>query len=289
MTQRELEARLADRLDDLNGVRRVVMIQCVGSRDDTGSGLRSCSRICCAQAVKNALAIKDRAPGVEVSVLYRDVRTPGLQELAYQQARQRGVRFLRYETSARPALRATDGGFAVETVEPLLDRPVSLPADWVVLSVGVQPPAQADLARTLGVPLDPEGFFKAAHVKMRPLDLPRLGTYTCGLAVGPCSLPESVAQGQAAAMRAAAFLTRPPAVSTSGVAVNDRLCSGCGLCVEECPYAARIVDAASGKARVIEELCLGCGACAAVCRNGATRQIGHEKARVMAAIDAAFT
>jgi heterodisulfide reductase subunit A2 len=286
LTQRELEARLADQPDALENVRRVVMIQCVESR---AAGQRPCSRICCVQAVKNALAIKDRAPGIEVFVLYRDVRTPGLQELAYQQARQRGVRFLRYEPSARPALRSRNGALILNVTDPLLGRPLELSADWVVLSVGVQASGQAELAQTLGVPLDADGFFKEAHLKMRPLDLPRPGMYACGLAHGPCSLPESIAQGQAAAMRAAAYLAHEVLASATGVAVNDRLCCGCGLCVEECPYGARFLDRASGKAHVIEHLCLGCGACAVICRNGATQQTGHEKARVMAAIDAAFT
>ena len=178
----------------------------------------------------------------------------------------------------------------VETTEPILEQSVTLDADWVVLSTGIAPLESENekLARLLGVSLDADGFFQESHPKMRPLDFTRPGLYLCGLAHGPCSLPESIAQGEAAAMRAAAFLAQgalQPA--ETAVAVSDRLCCGCGLCVKECPYGARFLDVETGKARVIETLCLGCGACAVVCRNAATQQHGYEKARVMAAIEAA--
>jgi heterodisulfide reductase subunit A len=213
---------------------------------------------------------------------------PGFQELAYLEARELGVAFHRYEVSGYPVVRSGESSLQVETAEPILGRKVVLDADWVVLSVGVDG-ANEDLARVLGVPLDADGFFEESHPKMRPLDFTRPGLYVCGLALGPCSLPESVAQGEGAAMRAAAFLARRVLMpKETVVGVNDRLCCGCGLCVAECPYGARFLDIETGKARVVETMCLGCGACAVVCRNNATQQHGYEKARVLSAIEMAL-
>ena len=285
LTQRALEHRLAENPDALRDANHIVMIQCVESRDETRP---YCSRICCGQAIKNALMVKRLSPQTEVHVLYRDMRTPGFQELAYLKARQLGVMFHRYEPSDKPVVCPTGPGLQVETEEPILGRKIILDADWIVLSAGVDG-LNEDLAHMLGVPLDADGFFKESHPKMRPLDFTRPGLYVCGLAHGPCSLPESIAQGDAAAMRAAVFLAqRVLQPKETVVAVNDRLCSGCGLCVSECPYGARFLDAETGKARVIEALCLGCGACAVICRNNATQQHGYEKARVMSAIETAL-
>ena len=287
LTQRDLEHRLAENPDALRETSSVVMIQCVESRDETRP---YCSRICCGQAIKNALMIKRLSPETKVHILYRDMRTRGFQELAYQEARQLGVAFHRYELSDKPVVRLTGSGLQVETAEPVLGlgRKVVLNADWVVLSVGVAG-LNEDLAHGLGVPLDTDGFFEESHPKMRPLDFTRPGLYLCGLAHGPCTLAESIAQGEAAAMRAAVFLTqRVLQPKETVVAVNDRLCCGCGLCVTECPYGARLLDAETGKAHVIETLCLGCGACAVICRNNATQQHGYEKARVMSAIEIAL-
>jgi len=287
LTQRDLEHRLSENPDALRDITCVVMIQCVESRDETRP---YCSRICCGQAIKNALMVKRLSPQTEVHVLYRDMRTRGFQELAYQEARQLGVAFHHYELPDKPVVRLTGSGLQVETSEPVLGlgRKVTLNADWVVLSVGVAG-LNEDLAHVLGVPLDTDGFFEESHPKMRPLDFTRPGLYACGLAHAPCSLPESIAQGEAAAMRAAVFLTqRVLQPKETVVAVNDRLCSGCGLCVSECPYGARFLDAETGKAHVIAPLCLGCGACAVICRNNATQQHGYEKARVMSAIEIAL-
>lgn len=281
-TQRELEQWPAEKWC---GVDCVVMIQCAGSRD---ADRPYCSRICCSHAVKNALEIKRRSPETAVHILYRDVRTPGLQELAYQEARQAGVAFHRYEPPNSPSVRREGERLTVEFIEAMLGETIRIVADRVVLSTGIDG-HNRDLAQALGVPLDANGFFREAHAKLRPLDFARPGIYACGLAHAPCSLPESIAQGEAAAMRAAVFLSAGALRPTeTGVAINERLCSGCGLCVAECPYGARFLDTERGIAQVIEALCLGCGACAVVCRNNATQQRGYEKARVIAALEAAL-
>lgn len=290
MTQRELEWRLTDQPASIPVAGRVVMIQCVESRD---ANRPYCSRICCPQAIKNALAIKRLSPQTDVVILYRDIRTPGLDELRYQEARQAGVLFLRYDQPDEVAVHVTTSGLQVELVEAVLAAKVRLVANWVVLSTGVEA-ANEELAQRLGLPIDTDGFFAEAHGKMRPLDFSRPGFYLCGLSRRPCTLAESMAQGEAAAARAALFLAQTTQFAArrrhiaSQAVVNERLCSGCGLCVRECPYGARLINAETLKAHVIEALCLGCGACAAVCRNNASQQRSYEKARILSVLEAAL-
>ena len=284
LTQRELEEQVA--AGTLARARRVVMIQCVGSREAERS---YCSRVCCTQAVKNALKLKALRPEVEVYVLYREMRTYGFREAHYQAAREAGVVFLRYELERKPRVEAAGGGLRVSLVEPVTGQPLEVEADLVVLSVGVAAEAGAELAERLGVRLNGDGFFQEEHPKMKPLDLERAGMYVAGLAHSPRFVAEAVAQGQGAAMRAAAYLA-PGEVreQPASVWVNERLCSYCGLCVEACPYGARLMDEEARVAQVDYGLCQGCGVCAVVCPNKATQQKAFEQKQLMAAIDMAF-
>jgi heterodisulfide reductase subunit A len=284
LTQRELEAQIAD--GTLATVQRVVMIQCAGSREP---GRPYCSRVCCTQAIKNALKLKALRPEVEVYVLYREVRTYGFREASYQAARDAGVVFLRYELPGKPEVSANGRGLRVALVEPVTGQPLTLEADLLILSVGIEAEDGRQLAGVLGVELNGDGFFQEEHAKMKPLDLGRGGIYVAGLAHSPRFLEESIAQGQGAAMRAAAFLApgevrdRPTAVW-----VNERLCSFCGLCVEACPYGARVMNYDTRVADVDYALCQGCGVCAMVCPNKATLQKTFEHRQLMAAIDTAL-
>ena len=284
LTQRELETQIAD--GTLATVQRVVMIQCAGSREP---GRPYCSRVCCTQAVKNALKLKEMRPEVEVYVLYREVRTYGFREASYQAARDAGVVFLRYELPDKPQVSANGRGLAVHLVEPVTGQPLTLDADLLILSVGIDAGEERQLAAVLDVELNGDGFFLEEHAKMKPLDLRRGGIYVAGLAHSPRFLEESIAQGQGAAMRAAAFLApgevgdRPTAVW-----VNERLCSFCGLCVEACPYGARVMNYDTRVADVEYALCQGCGVCAVVCPNKATLQKAFEHRQLMAAIDMAL-
>jgi len=232
LTQRELEEQIA--AGTLATVRSVVMIQCVGSREPERP---YCSRVCCTQAVKNALKLKEIRPGAEVYVLYREVRTYGFREAAYQAAREAGVVFVRYELGGKPEVEARSGAASlqVRVVEPVTGQPLELDADLLVLSVGVEAAEGGGLAGVLGVERNGDGFYQEEQAKMKPLDLGG-GKYVAGLAHSPRFLGEAIAQGQGAAMRAAAFLA-PGVVGerATSVWVNERLCSFCGLCVEACP------------------------------------------------------
>jgi heterodisulfide reductase subunit A len=288
LTQRELEQQIANGIVATAGT--VVMVQCVGSREPAGSGggRPYCSRVCCSQAVKNALKLKEMKPELAVYVLYREVRTYGFREAAYQAARDAGVVFLRYELPNKPRVRAESGGLRVSLTEPVTGQGVELKADLLVLSVGIDAEEERALAETLGVDLNGDGFFLEEHPKMKPLDLGK-GMFVAGLAHSPRFLEETIAQGQGAAMRAAAFLA--PEVVTeraTSVWVNERLCSFCGLCVEACPFEARVMNYDTRVADVDYALCQGCGVCAVVCPNKATLQKTFEQKQLMAAIDMAL-
>ncbi len=287
LTQRELEGQIAE--GTLATVRRVVMIQCVGSREP---GRPYCSRVCCTQAVKNALKLKELEAELEVYVLYREVRTYGFREAWYQAARDAGVVFVRYEVEGgggtKPRVEAGGKELRVVVREPVTGQPLELTADLVVLSTGIEAEEEEELAGVLGVEVDEYGFFEEEQAKMKPLDA-KGGVYLAGLAHSPRFLEETIVQAQGAAMRAAAYLAVGEREErATSVWVNERLCSFCGLCVEACPYEARVMNYEERVAEVDYGLCQGCGVCAMVCPNKATLQKAFEHKQLMATIDMAL-
>jgi heterodisulfide reductase subunit A-like polyferredoxin len=290
LTQRDLEERLQDPAfaQALAG-RRLTMIQCVGSREE---GRPYCSRVCCTEAIKNALTIKRLTPDAKVTILYRDIRSYGFREDLYRQARSQGVVFLEYDEDRKPEVAPLgDGRLQVKVAVQPEDEVVALPSDWIVLSAGIEPePGNAALAQLLKVSLNETGFFLEAHVKLRPVDFAAEGVFLAGLAHSPRAIDETIAQAQAAAVRAAALLSKPRLEATPIVAsVNPRLCSACGICVEVCPYGARVLEPGAKHAEVISVLCQGCGACVAACPNKASQQKGFELGQVFGMIEAALS
>ncbi|MBN1287693.1 MAG: FAD-dependent oxidoreductase [Anaerolineae bacterium] len=278
------------------GVRAVAMIQCVGSRDDEHP---YCSRICCTEAIKNALHLKALDPDAQVYILYRDIRTYGFHEELYTEARRRGVIFLQYDPEQPPEVALTPGPspsgrgetLRVTVNEQPSGAPVTLRVDRVVLSAGISPDVESNdtLAKLLKVPLTEDGFFLEAHVKLRPLDFAAEGIYLAGLAHSPRNIDEAMAQARGAAMRAAALLSKAELESQPLVAsVNPRLCAACGVCVEVCPYGARVLDDTAPYAQVVEVLCQGCGACVVACPNKASQQRGFTAAQILDMADMAL-
>lgn len=287
LTQRELELRVldGDERSAISDLRSVVMIQCVGSREPERP---YCSRVCCTKALVNALALKEQNPALNVFVLYREMRAYGFREDAYRRAREKGVVFMRYELEHKPQVSAGDGGLRVRTIEPITGREVTIPADLLVLSNGIAPNDNAALAQALGVELDGNGFFREEHPKMRPLDFAQRGIFVCGLAHSPRAVDETIAMARGAAVRAASLLAPGRVEARPTIAyVNTRLCSACGLCVEACPYSARLLEPGALYAEVLETVCQGCGVCAMVCPNKATRQVGFDYERVFGMLDVA--
>jgi heterodisulfide reductase subunit A len=267
MTQVEFEQMLAAR--DVEA-ENVVMIQCVGSRDDDRP---YCSRLCCAHAIRNALRFKELRPRANVFVLYRDVRTYGFREKYYRLARERGVRFVRYEPERKPVVSVREGKLRVEVWDPILERTLAIDCDRLVLSTAIVPRRDGqELAQMLKVPLNQDRFFLEAHLKLRPVDFATDGVFLCGLAHAPKTLDETIAQATAAASRATTILAKDELPLESAISeVIDANCDGCAYCIDPCPYHALtlIEYMASGAIKKTvetnEALCKGCGVCQATC------------------------
>jgi heterodisulfide reductase subunit A-like polyferredoxin len=227
MTQIELGKRLEERgADDL---QHVVMIQCVGSRNED---FPNCSRICCQSAVKNALHIKEINPETEVYVLYRDIRTYGELEYFYREARRQGVHFFRFDKDEPPRVEATEDGLIVTFMERILQKDVRLRGDLLALSAGMRPADTEELASIMKLPRNEDDYFMEAHVKLRPVDMANEGIYVCGTAHGPKLISETVAQAMAASSRAATFLSQSEVtLSVVTARVDQERCASCLVCV----------------------------------------------------------
>jgi heterodisulfide reductase subunit A len=277
ITQRELQQGLASGEIKPKEIRSAVMIQCVGSRDREHPW---CSRFCCTEALENALLLKEKNPAIEIFVLLRDMMTYGFRESIYSQARDAGVIFLRYEAREEIQVQGTDR-------LKVIFQELKLDCDLLVLSTGVIPNREnSSLAELFGLELTEDGFFKEAEPKFRPVDALREGIYLCGGAHSPRSWQEVILQAEAAAERALVLLEQERLVTPNVVSqVHERRCSGCGLCVEACPYGARIFDEEQMVAVVKEALCQGCGVCTSICPNGAAFLQGFTEDQIMAMIE----
>jgi heterodisulfide reductase subunit A len=299
VTQQELECLMAQ-ANLPSPISCVVMIQCVGARDETRS---YCGRTCCLTAMKNAMLLKEQDPGIEVYILYRDIEVHGTHfEDYYAQARDLGIIFTRYTPDDPP--HAESGRVIV--YDDLLGARLAIPYDLMVLSTPMVPrPGARQLARILKVPVDEHGFFLEAHVKLRPLDFATDGVYLCGSAHWPAHLDEVISQAYGAAARAATVLSKDQ-IRASGVVarVDEYLCRGCKRCAEVCEFGAiEFVDRERGggffgyaadKARTVQTvaqvnpvLCKGCGACAVVCPTCAMHASHFSSEQVTAMIQAA--
>jgi heterodisulfide reductase subunit A len=279
ITQRDFEALLADAHESVNP-QSVVMIQCVGSRDDERD---YCSRVCCSNALKNAIALKEASPKTAVYVLFRDIRSYGLRERYYRKAREMGVVFVRYDRDVKPDVRQSGNDLIVKVRDAILGSNIELRPDLLVLSAGiVANPDNKRLSQLLKVPLEDNGYFLEAHVKLRPVDFATDGVFVCGLAHYPKDIGETIAQARAAAARAATVLAKD-ALETEGkiAGIRQDLCCGCGACVAACAYSAIELDPVKNVAVVNETLCKGCGACAASCRSNAVDLNGFENEQIL--------
>jgi heterodisulfide reductase subunit A len=287
LTQHELEEKLAK--GDFNA-KMVAMIQCVGSRNHERP---NCSRICCGQAVKNALKIKELNPETDVYVLYKDMRTFGFMEDYYREASDQGVIFIRYDDETKPEVAQENGKLRVTAWEPVLKTWIPIEPDLLVLSVATIPnPDNERLAGMLKVPLTKDKFFLEAHMKLRPVDFATDGIFLCGMAHSPKFIDESISQACAAAARAATVLSKTALEMEGSIAsVDKELCSGCEICVSVCPYNAIEMGENNGKpvAKVLEALCKGCGVCGSTCPTKAIT-LGHfTNEQILAQVKAVLT
>lgn len=287
VTQKELEKMIAHSPDSFSpasgGVKSIAMIQCVGSRDDKHP---YCSRICCSHAIKNALRLKEINPLIDIYILYRDIRTYGLMEKYYLEAREKGVIFIRYEKDKKPDVSIKDGSIKLSHIDPFSKEEITLSPDYLVLSTGMVPNGSKELSQKLKVPLNSDGFFIEAHPKIRPLDFTTEGMYLCGTAHSPRHVEEAIVQANGAAIRAITLLSKDKIETRAEIAkVNEKRCVGCGICVMVCPYGAREIDPEKNIAKVYEVLCQGCGACAIACPSGATELECFNKKQILQMIE----
>jgi heterodisulfide reductase subunit A len=286
LTQRELEKKLnSTKPEEIQNGVTYVMIQCVESRDHDRP---YCSRICCLQALKNAIKLKDLNPRSEIFILYRDMMTYGFKEKYYKDARERGIMFLQYNEDRKPEVNM-ENKMVVKTYEPMMQEVLEIPTDYLILSTGLKPRSEnEEIAKMLKVPLNADGFFLEAHVKLRPVDFSTEGMFVAGTCHSPKFIKESISQAYAAASRAGTLLSQNKYKTEANISsVNEELCSGCGLCISVCPYSA--IELEEGKAKINEVLCKGCGSCAAVCPSGAMEQKGFKNNQLYAMIDVYFS
>ncbi len=271
----------------LSGANQAVFIHCVGSRIPERP---YCSRVCCTHAIDQALKLKELNPDMDVIMLYRDIRTYGQREKLYQEARAKGVLFVRYDLDHLPKVGEENGGLLVQAHDPVLDMDVRFNPDFLVLASAVRPRDDVGgLAKLFKCALSEDNFMLEAHMKLRPVDFATDGVYLAGLCHYPKPMDEAIAQAQAAAARAATVLSRDEVPAESVTAeVDTRKCTGCGVCVRICPYHAVSPDPALRVAVVDTGLCKGCGACVAGCRSDAItlKNMGNEQ--ILAAVDAAM-
>ncbi|MBS7250570.1 MAG: CoB--CoM heterodisulfide reductase iron-sulfur subunit A family protein [Candidatus Freyarchaeota archaeon] len=286
VTQLELEQILKQ--GKLKHPEKVVMIQCVGAREE--KGLTYCSRICCMVAIKNATLIKKLYPDCEVYIIYRDLQTYGKENEEYQsKARELGIKFMEYTPERRPEVVPNGNGrLGVKVYHALLGETLTIDSDLVILSTPLIPNMDVkEIAKILKVPLGSDGFFKEAYMEMRSTALGVNGIYVCGTAQGPKSIDESITQAYAAAALAATSMLHKkvniPAITAE---VNEDLCIGCQLCLDLCPVHA--ITFAEGKSMVIEAMCRGCGTCAAACPPKAIVMKDFKDEQILAEVEAAL-
>ena len=293
MTQIELGEKIARGDEALIGSENLVMIQCVGCRNEDRN---YCSRVCCGHAVKNALKLKDLNPEMDIYILFRDMRTYGFREDYYREASNRDVKFIRYEPRDAPLVELVEeGGREVVRVavnDPVLEQKLAIDAEALVLSAAVVPSATTrDVAGEFKVTLNPDGFFKEAHAKLRPVEFATDGVFLCGLAQYPKHIPESINQAYGAAGRVLTLLSRDTVVASGAVCdVKANDCISCGACITSCTYGAiEFIETDRGrKAWVNPVLCKGDGVCNTKCPTGAIYLKHFTDEEILCQIDAAL-
>ena len=289
LTSLELDKKFMEKDSSLSSLQSAVFIQCVGSREPDRP---YCSRVCCTHSIDNALALKEINPGMNIYVLYRDIRTYGEREYLFKEAREKGIIFIRYSLDKKPEVSLDQGKLSVKLVDHILGMPLEIETDLITLATAIVPNRDEKLANFFKVPMNADGFFVERHAKLGPSEFATDGVFLCGMAHYPKPIDESIVQGKAAASRAVTLLARKT-IHTSGTVaeVVPANCSSCGVCVSICPYSAPsfIEETARfnpGKAQINPVLCKGCGLCVASCRSGAIRLKGFDNDQIFAQITA---
>jgi heterodisulfide reductase subunit A len=294
VTSFEFERMLrAGRIETKDGraPRYAAIIHCVGSRSREFHGY--CSRVCCMTALKYAQEIKSAVPDCYVSDLYIDMHAFGKGcEDFYRRGSEAKTLFLMYGKNDRPAIRlassADDCDMLIEVDERLSGERIEIPADLVILMVGMEARKDAgEVARLVNISQDKDGWFIESHPKLDPVATTTDGIYIAGTCAAPKDIPDTVAQARAAAARILARISRGR-IEIDGVfaEVSEARCSGCRICNELCPYSAIEFDADTRRSHVIPAACKACGACVAACPSGAMTAHHFTTEQILAQVEA---
>ncbi|TET21888.1 MAG: CoB--CoM heterodisulfide reductase iron-sulfur subunit A family protein [Candidatus Cloacimonadota bacterium] len=266
-----------------NVPKSVVMIQCVGSRSDEHQW---CSKVCCSDAIKNALELKEKNKDIEVTILYRDMMSYGKKELFFKKAREKGINFIRFKKDDEPQVSISNGLIEVTVNDLLLNRKLKFEPETLVLSTGIVPHDNKKLSEVLGVTLDEDGYFEGANPKFRPVESKKTGIFFAGLCRAPSAIKDAVAEATASAGNAFLFLREKVLIQRRSISeVIERWCAGCEFCVEACPFDARYLDEEKKVVKVRILSCTGCGNCVSICPSGASKLKGFKDRQVIGMID----
>ena len=286
LTGLELDRKFIDNTLAFNEINSAVFIQCVGSRIKERP---YCSKVCCTHSVKSALKLKELKPAMDVFIIYRDLRTYGVREELYREARTKGVIFIRYDFESDLTVSKDQNGLNFRCNSYVLQRDIEIQPDLLVLATAIVMSREDPLAQLLKVPLNDDGFFVEAHVKLQPIDFSTKGVFVCGLAHSPKPVDEAIAQGLGAASRASTLLSQKSILGNAIVSnIDARFCRGCRKCLEACPYQAISFHEDRVVCEVNQALCTGCGSCAVVCPTGAASIFHFDDQEVLTMVETAF-
>ncbi len=291
-THLEMDHLLTNQPDTLAAAGSVAFIQCVGSRN---SERPYCSRICCTHTMRSAIRLKELNPQMNVYVLFRDIRTYGKREELYRRARDLGVLFIRYTLENKPNVSVSENGLAIACFDPVLQLPLKLLVDHLVLASAIEPNDIKDLVEIYKCGVNTDGFLSEAHPKLRPVDMAVDGLFICGMGNYPQPIEESLAQARAAVSRAGVLLAQKEMQLDAVKSVVTDQCDGCALCLDVCPYRAiQLIETAGNNGQPVKKiatdpaLCKGCGLCAATCPKGGVQVQGFTMDQLRAQVEAAL-
>ena len=282
ITQLQLEALLKS--NGLEAKKDVVIINCVNSKNEA----RGCCSIGCLASVKNAIALKASNKDMRVHILYRDLSIVKEEVNYLKDAKNMGIKFIRYTEERKPEVSKENGRLMVKVYDLLLGRELKIPADLIVLTTGFEGDSTVDkLKGLLKVSANPDGFFQEAHVKLGPSDFPSDGIYLCGCARSPKNVKDTSDEATAAAM-SASIPMKVGYLEAEGIVSDIDLdaCNDCGLCIKNCPYGA--IQWVDDRPSVIKALCKGCGLCAADCTKDAITIVHYSDEQILAQVEAAL-
>ncbi|PWB49702.1 MAG: disulfide reductase [Candidatus Methanoperedenaceae archaeon] len=263
--------------------KRIVMIQCVGSRNEK-YGHTYCSKVCCMVALKHALLIKSQIPDAFITICYMDMRTSGMYEHYLLHAQEKGIRFLR----GRPCEVLEDPitkNLRVRVYDTISSENLEIEADMVVLSTAMEPSESTkDTARRLGLQSTQHGFIKEEHSKLKSVQTSSAGIFVCGTAQGPKDITECIIQANAAASKTMELIGKGEvSIEPEFAIINYEHCDNCGKCARVCPHGAILIN---GRAYIDPIACSGCGGCVSECPNNAIEFPRYSDSMILAQIEA---